>query len=83
MSTGVKRKKQQKPGPANAPATQQVPAKDVPAVQTIPTENVPAATGVKARCRSLRHKAQAVVTNLAPGMFSPKGATPSTSKSEQ
>jgi len=49
---------------------QPVSAEDIPGAQTVPTEDVPAATGVKAKCCSLRHKAQAVVTKFAPWTFS-------------
>ncbi len=37
-------------------------------------------TGIKQRCRSLRRKAKAVVTKLAPGALSPQSAAPSHEK---
>ncbi len=44
-------------------------------------------TGIKRKCKTLRRKATAVVTKLAPGAFSPKsnkpGDGPSTSASQQ
>ena len=40
-------------------------------------------TGIKKKCKSLRRKAQAVVTRLGPGAFSPKPGGPSASTSQQ
>ena len=44
-------------------------------------------TGIKRKCKTLRRKATAVVTKLAPGAFSPRrddhGGGPSTSASQQ
>ncbi len=40
-------------------------------------------TSVKRKCKSLRRKAHAVVTKLAPRAFSPKHKSPSTSGSQQ
>ncbi len=40
-------------------------------------------TGIKKKCKSLCRKAQALVTRLAPGEFSPKSGGPSTSTSQQ
>jgi hypothetical protein len=40
-------------------------------------------TGVKQRCRKLRHQAKAAVTRLAPGAFSPKNSPPGQSSQQR
>lgn len=73
---------QQPPVPPTPPTA---PASDRVLRDKVPVDYRELHTGNKKKCKSLRRKAQAEVTKLAPGAFSPKrdGGGPSTSTSQQ
>jgi hypothetical protein len=65
---------------AGQPPAQKVFVQDRVLRDKVPVNYQELHTGVKKKCRSLQRKAKAVVTKLAPGSFSPKTETQSSSK---
>ncbi len=84
---------QPQPGPAQPPQPQVNPPAAPQCTWVLrnkpPVDYKELHTGIKRKCKSLRRKAQAVVTKLAPGAFSPKrdndgdGPSASTSASQK
>ncbi len=90
---------QPQPASNQDPAPPEVPQQPIPRATTVAVQcdrvlrNKPTVdykelhTGIKRKCKTLRRKATAVVTKLAPGAFSPRsnnhGGGPSTSASQQ